>query len=94
MMEGLEDVKKELEAKRQALAQELDSAVGKVASLEKDMKRVDDAIRALTKGKSRGKKSARVTSSTDGAGDSFTGRVLGGGSTETPGGSGYDPFPQ
>jgi peptidoglycan hydrolase CwlO-like protein len=94
MMEGLEDVKKELEAKRQALAQELDSAVGKVASIEKDMKRVDDAIRALTKGKSRGKKSTPAAARADGAGDSFTGRVLGGSSTETPGGTGYDPFPQ
>jgi peptidoglycan hydrolase CwlO-like protein len=60
-MEGLEDVKKELEAKRQALSLELESAMGQVAALENDLQRVDDALRALTKkgkGRSRSRKSS------------------------------------
>jgi peptidoglycan hydrolase CwlO-like protein len=99
MMEGLEDVKKELEAKRLALAEELDSAVGKVASIEKDMKRVDDAIRALTKGKTRSRKKTPSTPGTDesphsphASGQTFHGSVTGGGHDLNPGT--FDPFAQ
>jgi peptidoglycan hydrolase CwlO-like protein len=101
MMEGLEDLKKELEAKRLALAEELDSAVGKVASIEKDMKRVDDAIRALTKGKTRSRKKTPSTPGTGtpqsphsphSTGQSFHGSVTGGGHDLTSGT--FDPFAQ
>lgn len=87
-MEGLDDVKKELEAKRQALAQELDSAVGKVASIEKDMKRVDDAIRALTKGKARGRKRTEKAEETVTEAEPFASGIR-----DLSGGTGFDPFP-
>ena len=61
-MEGLEDVKKELEAKRQEIARELQSAKDSIGSLEGDLRRVDDALAALTgkkaKARSRAKKPA------------------------------------
>jgi len=100
-MEGLEDVKKELEAKRQALALELQSAMGQVVGIENDLQRVDDALRALTKKtKSRGrsKKSAPAVdegathihldergSSPVGGGAFYSGTPLG---TSTPHGEG------
>ncbi len=52
-MEGLEDVKKELESKRLELVLELETAQGKVAEIETDLRRVDDALSALTKKKGR-----------------------------------------
>ena len=51
-MEELEDVKKELEAKRQELERELESAKDKVSGIAGDLRRVDEALRALTKRKS------------------------------------------
>ncbi len=62
-MESLEDVKKELEAKHEQLSIELESARGKMAAIEADLQRVDEALGALTnskkgKARARSKKSA------------------------------------
>jgi predicted nucleic acid-binding Zn-ribbon protein len=56
-MEGFEAVKKELEAKRMQLEHELDEAKGRLAAVEGDLRRVDEALGALTKSKKKAKKS-------------------------------------
>lgn len=57
-MEALNDVRNELETKRQELRRELESARGRIASIESDLKRVDEALGALTKPK-RKKRSSK-----------------------------------
>ena len=52
-MEGFEVVKKELEAKRMQLEHELDEAKGKLTAIESDLRRVDEALGALTKSKKK-----------------------------------------
>lgn len=63
-MEGLNDVKQELEQKRAALARELDSAKEHLKNIEADLKRVDEALGALTgsKKKSRSKSRSKKSS--------------------------------
>jgi|SoiMethySBSTD1v2_1073268.scaffolds.fasta_scaffold51391_3 predicted nucleic acid-binding Zn-ribbon protein len=63
-MEGLEDVKKELEAKRMQLEHELDEAKGKLSAIEADLRRVDDALGALTKKKGKSRSSPKKPSLT------------------------------
>ena len=63
-MEELDDVKKELEAKRQELARELESAKDKVSGIASDLRRVDDALRALTKRKSKSRGRSKQGKST------------------------------
>lgn len=65
-MEGLEDVKRELETKRQELARELESARGKIAALEADLEKVDEALASLSGKKTRSRsKSKKPTPSVD-----------------------------
>ncbi len=61
-MEGFEAVKKELEAKRMQLEHELDEAKGKLAAVERDLERVDEALGALTKSKAKKKGKSRGAS--------------------------------
>ncbi len=58
-MEGLDDVRMELEAKRQNLSLELDELKGQYKALEKDLKRVDDAIGALTKSRTKSRRTRK-----------------------------------
>ena len=60
-MEGFEAVKKELEAKRMQLEHELDEAKGKLAVIESDLRRVDEALGALTKSKAKKKGKSRAS---------------------------------
>ena len=59
-MDGIEDVKRELETKREEIALELQAASEVICGLESDLKRIEDALGALTgkkaKGRSRSKK--------------------------------------
>jgi hypothetical protein len=61
-MQGFETVRQELDAKRQLLEQELQSAQGKVAEIRADLERVQEALEALigpkkkAKGRSRSRK--------------------------------------
>jgi len=52
-MERLEDLKHELETKRQELSAELSSARGRITAIEADLKRIAEALGALTKKKER-----------------------------------------
>ena len=68
-MEELDDVKKELEAKRQALAHELECAKDKVSGIASDLRRVDEALRALTKRKSKGRSRSKQEKATTDVGE-------------------------
>ena len=56
-MEGLDDVKKELDEKRQVLSSELQETQVRLDAIEADLRRIDDALAALEgkKPKARGK---------------------------------------
>jgi len=56
-MEGLDDVKRELDEKRQVLSSELQQTQVKIDAIEADLQRIDDALAALEgkKPKARGK---------------------------------------
>jgi len=58
-MQGFETVRRELEAKRHQLEQELDSVQGKVAELRADLERVHEALDALVGGKKKSKGRSR-----------------------------------
>jgi septal ring factor EnvC (AmiA/AmiB activator) len=58
-MEGLNDVKQELEQKRATLAEELDRARDHMKSIEADLKRVDEALGALTGSKKKSRSRSR-----------------------------------
>lgn len=63
-MEGLNDVKQELEQKRATLAGELDSARQHLKNIEADLERVDEALGALTGGKKKSRSKSRSKKST------------------------------
>lgn len=46
-MEGLDDVKRELDGKRQVLSDELQQAQAKIDAIEADLRKIDDALAAL-----------------------------------------------
>ena len=60
-MEGLDDVKRELDGKRQVLSNELQEAQSKIDAIEADLHKIDDALAALEgkKPKARGKPTKR-----------------------------------
>jgi len=64
-MEGLDDVKRELDEKRQALSSELREAQVKMDAIEADLERIDDALGALEgkkpKARSKAAKKPAVT---------------------------------
>ena len=65
MMEGLEDVKRELDGKRQVLSTELQEAQARIDALEADLRKIDDALAALEgkkpKARSKAAKKPSVT---------------------------------
>ena len=58
-MKGLDDVKKELDGKRQVLSHELQEAQARIDAIEADLRKIDDALAALEGKKPKGRKSPK-----------------------------------